>query len=94
MLFVLMKFFLNEVIIAAVRNEKVGPIDFTPTAGSRPCRYRAVDGNCQLTKTILASRQFEEKLLPARAKPLAVRITVLGQRHWQTCSEKQGKSDF
>lgn len=68
LLFVLMKFLLNEVIIAAVRNEKVGPIDFTPSAGSRPCWSRAVNGNCQLTKTILASRQFEEKLPPASAQ--------------------------
>lgn len=67
-MFVLMKFLLNEVISAAVRNEKVGPIDFIPTAGSRLCWNRAVDGNCQLTETILASWQFEEKLPPASAQ--------------------------
>lgn len=50
LLFVLMKFLLNEVIIVAVRNEEVGHIDFIPTAISRTCQYRAVDMNCQLTK--------------------------------------------
>lgn len=49
--FVLMKFPLNEVIIVAVRNEKVGHIDFIPAAIFRMRRYTAVNMNCQLTKT-------------------------------------------
>lgn len=79
-LFVLMKFLLNEVIIVAVRNSKVGHIDFIPTAISRTCRYRAVNVNCQLRKKQYWQVRGKNSLQPVHKTP-AIQITILKQKH-------------
>lgn len=74
-------------IIVAVRNEKVGHIDFIPAAISRTCRYRAVNMNCQLKETNHETKQYwqvrslrKNSLQPVHKTP-AILITILEHKH-------------